>query len=57
MEEELMDQEVKSFRAAATRENRGRRGLQRRYSRSSNHRQAVRYWRVRRAAGEALRDV
>jgi hypothetical protein len=56
MEEELMDQEVKSFRAAAARENRGRRGLQRRYSPELQS-QAVRYWRVRRAAGEALRDV
>jgi hypothetical protein len=32
MKEELMDQALTDFRKAAARENRGRRGLERRYS-------------------------
>jgi site-specific recombinase XerC len=51
-----MDQDVKAFRAAAARENRGRTGLQRRYS-VTRRAQAVRCWEVRQRAGEALRDV
>jgi transposase len=51
-----MDHDVKAFRAAAALENRGRRGLQRRYS-PTLRAQAVRYWDARRQGGEALRDV
>ncbi len=51
-----MDQDVKAFRAAAQQENGQRTGLQRRYSPALRG-QAVRCWRARQAAGEALRDV
>jgi len=51
-----MDQDVRAFRAAAARENVGRVGLQRRYS-PALRAQAVRAWRVRRRAGERLREV
>lgn len=51
-----MDQALKQFRAAAARENRGRAGLQRRYS-PALRAQAVRYCGMRRQAGEAVRDV
>jgi transposase-like protein len=51
-----MDQDVRAFRVTAARENKGRVGLQRRYS-PALRAQAVRYWGVRRRAGEALRDV
>jgi hypothetical protein len=51
-----MDPEVRAFRAAAARENRGRRRLQRRYS-SALRAQAVYYLGARRQAGDALRDV
>lgn len=51
-----MDHAVRQFRAAAARENRGRRGLQRRYS-PALRAQAVRYWGARRQAGDVLRDV
>jgi transposase-like protein len=51
-----MDPHVRQFRAAAARENLGRVGLQRRYSPTLRAR-AVRYWGVRRQAGEGLRDV
>jgi transposase-like protein len=51
-----MDQDVRAFRAAAERENGKRTGLQRRYSPALRG-QAVRCWRARHAAGEALRDV
>jgi transposase-like protein len=51
-----MDQEIRQFRAAAARENRGRRGVQRRYS-PGLRAQAVRYWGVRRQAGAALPEV
>lgn len=51
-----MDQALKEFRAAAARENRGRAGLQRRYS-PALRAQAVRYCHVRRQAGEPLREV
>ncbi len=52
----MPDQEVRTFRAAAARENGRRVGLQRRYS-PALRAQAVRYWRVRCEAGESLRDV
>jgi hypothetical protein len=55
-EEELMDQELVRFRKAAARENRGRRDVRRRYS-TTLHQQAVRYWLMRRAEGDGLRDV
>ena len=51
-----MDQDVKAFRAAAEQENGKRTGLQRRYS-AALRGQAVRCWRARQRAGEALRDV
>lgn len=51
-----MDQQLKAFRAAAARDNRGRVGLQRRYS-PRLRAQAVRYWETRRRAGDAQRDV
>jgi hypothetical protein len=51
-----MDQALIEFRKAAARENRGRRGLQRRYSRALQA-QAVAYWRVRRRHGDRLRVV
>jgi hypothetical protein len=51
-----MDQDVRAFRAAAERENGKRTGLQRRYS-PALRAQAVRCWRPRQSAGEALRDV
>jgi hypothetical protein len=53
MEEKLMDPALLEFRKAAARENRGRRGLQRRYSRSLQA-QAVVYWRARRRHGDRL---
>jgi hypothetical protein len=56
MEEKLMDPALREFRKAAARENRGRRGLQRRYS-SSLQAQAVAYWRARRRHGDRLRVV
>jgi transposase-like protein len=51
-----MDQDVRAFRAAAELENGKRTGLQRRYS-PALRAQAVRCWRGRQRAGEALRDV
>ena len=51
-----MDQEVRRFRAAVTRENRGRHAVQRRYS-PELQTQAVRYWQTRRQAGDGLREV
>jgi transposase-like protein len=51
-----MDQALADFRHAAARENRGRRGLQRRYS-PALRRHAVEYWRTRRRAGEGVRVV
>ena len=51
-----MDQSLRQFRAAAARENRGRVGLQRRYS-PALRAQAVCYWGVRRRAGDGLREV
>jgi hypothetical protein len=56
MEEKLMDPALLEFRKAAVRENRGRRRLQRRYSRSLQA-QAVAYWRARRRHGDRLRVV
>jgi hypothetical protein len=56
MKEELMDRALAEFRDAAARENRGRRGLQRRYS-PALQAQAVEYWRMRQARGEGLRVV
>jgi transposase-like protein len=54
--EELMDRALAEFRKAAARENRGRRGLLRRYSPALQAR-AVAYWRARRRYGERLRVV
>jgi len=51
-----MDQELVRFRKAASRENRGRRDVRRRYS-STLQQQAVQYCLRRRAEGECLRDV
>ena len=51
-----MDENVVRFRRAAARENGGRRGLSRRYSRGLQE-QAADYWRMRQVAGDALRDV
>jgi hypothetical protein len=54
--EELMDQALTEFQRAAARENRGRRGLQRRYS-PALQAQAVEYWRTRQRQGDGLRVV
>ena len=51
-----MDDEVVRFRRAAARENKGRRGLSRRYSRGLQQ-QAAAYWRIRQVAGDAMPDV
>jgi transposase-like protein len=51
-----MDQALVEFRQAAARENRGRHGLQRRYSPALQQR-AVEYWRRRRRAGDAVPTV
>jgi hypothetical protein len=51
-----MDQALVEFRQAAARENRGRRGLQRRYSPALQER-AVEYWRRRRRAGDGVPAV
>src|SRR5215203_1980200 len=51
-----MDEDVVRFRRAAARENGGRHGLSRRYSRGLQQ-QAADYWRLRQVAGDALRDV
>jgi transposase-like protein len=51
-----MDQALVAFRRAAARENRGRRGLQRRYS-PALQAQAVEYWQMRQRGGEGLRVV
>ena len=51
-----MEQALVEFRRAAARENRGRRGLQRRYS-PALQAQAVGYWRMRRGDGDGLRVV
>jgi hypothetical protein len=51
-----MDEDVVRFRRAAARENGGRRGLSRRYSRGLQQ-QAADYWRMRQVAGDASRDV
>jgi hypothetical protein len=56
MKEELMDQALVAFRNAAARENRGRHGLQRRYS-PTLQAQAVDYWRMRHRDGDGLRVV
>jgi hypothetical protein len=56
MQEELMDQSLVAFRKAAARENRGRRGLQRRYS-PALRAQAVAYWHARQRHGDQLRVV
>jgi hypothetical protein len=55
-EEKLMDQALAEFRHVAARENRGRRGLQRRYSPDVQQR-AVEYWRGRRRAGDRMRTI
>jgi hypothetical protein len=54
--EGLMDDAVVKFRRAAARENRGRRGLQRRYS-AAVQQQAVDYCRMRQRAGDGFRAV
>jgi hypothetical protein len=51
-----MDHALGEFRKAAARENRGRHGLQRRYS-SALQAQAVEYWRTRQRHGDGLRVV
>jgi hypothetical protein len=51
-----MDQVVGNFRRAAARENRGRRGLQRRYS-PTLQQQAVEYCRIRQREGDGFRTV
>ena len=51
-----MDQALIEFRKAAARENRGRRGLQRRYS-PALQAQGVEYWRMRQRTGDGLRVV
>jgi transposase-like protein len=51
-----MDQEVKAFRAAAARANRGRRALQWRYA-PALRATAVRYYRARCDAGAGVRAV
>jgi hypothetical protein len=56
VKEELMDQALVEFRRAAARENRGRRGLQRRYS-PALQAQAVEYWRMRQRDGDGPRIV
>jgi hypothetical protein len=55
-EEELMDHALVEFRKAAARENRGRHGLQRRYS-PALQAQAVEYWQMRHRHGDGLRVV
>jgi transposase-like protein len=56
IKEELMDHALVEFRRAAARENRGRRGLQRRYS-PALQAQAVEYWQMRQGQGDGLRVV
>ena len=51
-----MDPAVVEFRQAAARENRGRRGLQRRYSAALRDR-AIAYWQMRHRAGDGVRVV
>jgi len=51
-----MDHALIEFRQAAGRENRGRHGLQRRYS-PALQAQAVAYWRARQRQGDRLRVV
>ena len=51
-----MDHALDEFRKAAARENRGRRGLERRYS-PALRAQAVEYWRMRQRRGDGLRVV
>ena len=51
-----MDQELVRFREAATRENRGRRGIRRRHS-TALQQEAVSYWVTRRRAGDGLKEV
>lgn len=56
IQEELVDHALIDFQRAAARENRGRHGLQRRYS-PALQAQAVKYWRMRRRKGDGLRVV
>jgi transposase-like protein len=51
-----MDHALVEFRKAAARENRGRQGLQRRYSPALQAR-AIEYWRMRRRSGDGVRVV
>jgi transposase-like protein len=51
-----MDHALAEFRKAASRENRGRRGLQRRYSPALQER-AVEYWRMRHHVGDGVRVI
>jgi transposase-like protein len=56
MKEELMDHALTEFRKAAAHENRGRHGLQRRYS-PALQAKAVAYWQARHRQGDRLRVV
>src|SRR5260370_40533765 len=51
-----MDQALAAFRDAAALENRGRHGLQRRYS-AALQKQAIEYWRQRQRAGDGTRAI
>jgi transposase-like protein len=51
-----MDQALSQFRKTAAGENRGRRGIRRRYS-SALQQQAVEYWRMRRRGGDGVRVI
>src|SRR5262245_51173431 len=55
-EKEVMDQALLEFRNTAARENRGRRGLQRRNS-PALQRRTVEYWRQRRRGGDGVPAV
>jgi transposase-like protein len=56
MKEELMDEEISRFRAAAGRENRGRRAIRRRYSPALQE-QAVAYCVRRQHEGAGVRAI
>jgi transposase-like protein len=56
MKEELMDEELSRFRAAAARENRGRRAIRRRYSPTLQE-QAVAYCVRRQHQGAGVRAI
>jgi hypothetical protein len=56
VKEELMDHGLVEFRNAAARKNRGRHGLQGRYS-PALQAHAVEYWRTRQRQGDGLRVI